>query len=225
MAGKRRRNIYTKKYLQKKRAKQISTIGKYLGPLTPQIKTDLLYAERFDLNAGVAGLAAVRVFSANGLYDPDITGIGHQPRGFDQIMALYDHYVVIASKITVVFGATNGEVYDQVGCITVLDTTSTSTNHLDYSERPISMIGAVPSGPSAAMKTMSLGVNPNAFLGRSKPLADSFLKGDNANNPVEGAFWHVACWPIQSVDLAVTNCYVRIEYTAVFIEPKNVSSS
>lgn len=223
----KRKRLYTKKYLERKKRKadKISTVGRYLGPLTPQIKTNLLYCERLSLNSGIGGTASVNVFSANGLYDPDITNVGHQPRGFDQIMALYDHYVVIASKITVHFGSTNAEVYDHIGCIAVLDTTSTSSSHLDYSERPVSKLCNIPSGPSAPMSTISVGVNPNAFLGRSSPLSDPDLKGSSASNPVEQALFHVAAWPIQTVDAGDINIYVRIEYTAIFIEPKNVGSS
>jgi hypothetical protein len=40
-------------------------------------------------------------FSGNGIFDPTLCGIGHQPRGFDQWAALYQRYTVIASSIKV----------------------------------------------------------------------------------------------------------------------------
>ena len=40
-------------------------------------------------------------FSANGLYDPNLAVGGHQPMGFDEQMAIYDHYCVLGAKITV----------------------------------------------------------------------------------------------------------------------------
>ena len=42
-----------------------------------------------------------KVFSGNGLYDPDVSGVGHQPLGFDQWMTLYNRYRVYASRIVV----------------------------------------------------------------------------------------------------------------------------
>lgn len=39
-------------------------------------------------------------FRANGLFDTDLTGVGAQPRGFDQFMLLYDNYAVTSAKIT-----------------------------------------------------------------------------------------------------------------------------
>jgi len=45
---------------------------------------------------------AYYVFSANGLYDPDITSTGHQPLGFDQLMTFYNYYVVLRSRIRIV---------------------------------------------------------------------------------------------------------------------------
>lgn len=50
-----------------------------------------------------AAFADVYVMSGNSLYDPNVTGIGAQPAGFDQWMLLYSHYQVLASKITVLF--------------------------------------------------------------------------------------------------------------------------
>jgi len=33
------------------------------------------------------------------MYDPDITGTGHQPAGFDQMMLSYEHYIVTRARI------------------------------------------------------------------------------------------------------------------------------
>jgi hypothetical protein len=51
-------------------------------------------------NDGAA--AGVRSFAANGLYDPDITGVGHQPLGFDTFASVYLDYLVLKSTLHVV---------------------------------------------------------------------------------------------------------------------------
>ena len=56
----------------------------------------LKYVEFFSSNTGTA-VPAVKYFSANGCYDPYISGTGHQPRGFDQWTAFYDHYCALRS--------------------------------------------------------------------------------------------------------------------------------
>ena len=60
----------------------------------------LKYTETINLDASAGGLAS-HVFCANGMYDPNITGTGHQPLYFDQYMVAYDHYTVLSSKIKV----------------------------------------------------------------------------------------------------------------------------
>lgn len=44
---------------------------------------------------------AQAIFSLNGLYDPNISGGGHQPLGFDQMMGLYNKYCVLGAKVSI----------------------------------------------------------------------------------------------------------------------------
>ena len=62
---------------------------------------NLRYVENFTLNPGMLG-ATVNVFSMNGLFDPNITGIGHQPMYFDNYMGIYGRYRVNRAYITFV---------------------------------------------------------------------------------------------------------------------------
>jgi hypothetical protein len=72
------------------------------NPLPNNFVTKLRYHDSVPINAA-NGTVAGHVFRANSPYDPDYTASGHQPRYFDQIMPLYDHYQVLGSKITVKF--------------------------------------------------------------------------------------------------------------------------
>jgi len=64
----------------------------------PQVLyADLLYAEpTFTLDVGVGGLPVTYLFNLSSLFDPNITGVGHQPAGFDQIAAMYEEYLVMS---------------------------------------------------------------------------------------------------------------------------------
>lgn len=56
----------------------------------------LQYSTRIPIDVDVDSDA---VFAANGAFDPDITGTGHQPYYFDQFMAIYQRFRVIRSAI------------------------------------------------------------------------------------------------------------------------------
>ena len=47
--------------------------------------------------------AVVRTIRANDLFDPEFALGGHQPRGFDEMMEVYDKYTVMGSKISASF--------------------------------------------------------------------------------------------------------------------------
>lgn len=53
--------------------------------------------------SSTTGTPSYYTFAGNSLYDPDITGVGHQPLGYDQWTPLYNKYTVFGSKIEVNF--------------------------------------------------------------------------------------------------------------------------
>lgn len=187
------------------------------GPLPDKLKVTFNYGDHFTLNATVSGVPDDKVFSANGVYDPDITGVGHQPRAFDQLMALYDHAVVIGVKITCWFHSAVDT--NSIGYFAVLphDNSTVFTDKNDILEHR----GTVMAQCGLKGQTndpVILQINPNQFLGRSSPLSDPDLKNTIASNPTEQAYLHCYGWSPSST--AVIVAQVRIEYTCILIEPK-----
>lgn len=196
------------------------------GPLPKTLKSTMVYYSPFALNPGAAGTTAVHLFALNGIYDPDITGVGHQPRGFDQLSALYDHGVVIYAKATLFATNKSGSQSQMVG-MCVRDSTTTSTLNIDYIESRMTSAAVLgPLGAGTGTKEITLDCNPNEFLGRSKPLADPYLKNSNTSNPSELAYLHVFAFPHDgATDTDPIQCSIRIEYTVVFVEPINPGAS
>jgi len=63
------------------------------------LATRLRYVQYISLNPADTGLITYHQFAANGVYDVDLTGVGHQPNGFDELMALYGKAYVMSSVI------------------------------------------------------------------------------------------------------------------------------
>lgn len=76
-----------------------------LGDPFPLIwKRTLTYAQLHTLTAGASGLFGTeQIYRLSSLFDPDLTGTGHQPYGFDSFAALYYRYKVDAVRVTMRF--------------------------------------------------------------------------------------------------------------------------
>lgn len=217
----RRKRVYRKR-------KTISSFNK--APMPNKFASKLRYVELSVISPGVAGIAGVRVMSANGLYDPSITGVGHQPRGFDQLMTMYDHFVVVGSRITVTFSTIYATAYPAMICgINLKDSATVYTDPNDYQEGR-NLVTRTIKGTSTSSETsictISKSFSCKKFLGRSHPLSDPQLKGDVGNNPAEQAYYHVWSAPLDgSTDTGNIRVNIRIDYLVIFIEPRQPSQS
>lgn len=229
----RRRRPTRKRKTVKRRTRTSSTRAPFLtrvtkaptSPLGKFFKMNLPYVERSILiNPAIGGLAASYYFSANGLYDPNITGGGHQPLGFDQIMPMYDHYTVIASKITCTFYNDDTSIKQVVGLRLADSTTLTSADPTALMESGGGKYGWLNArAVDGDMATMTLGCSPKKFF--SKSLNDDVYKGGIGSNPSDQVYFHIWCAPFNSADSAAVYVNVRIDYIALFSEPKQLAQS
>lgn len=70
----------------------------------------LPYVERLDYGSAGAGAVQYNQFRANSIFDPDLTGIGHQPMAHDQWGQFYNRYQVISCIMTATFLPVYGQL-------------------------------------------------------------------------------------------------------------------
>lgn len=208
----RRKKNYKKVSMYAKGAKP--PVGNRFKALFRYVDTDLT------MNPAAAGLLTTHVFSCNGLFDPDITGTGHQPMPFDDLMGLYDHYTVIGTRIRVDFHNTDTTNPVCVG-VFIRDSSSSPSdprNVLENGNTKWKLLAPKGSGKDTGSLTLSL--NPNKFLGRGNPLSEDNLRGSSSANPDEGCFYHIFCCTPDAGDGGAVDFVVTIEYTAILTEPR-----
>lgn len=81
-------------------AKPITHVPRWVGtPFNERRQCSLRYTEVIDIPLSLG--FGTYVMNSNSLYDPNNTGFGHQPFGYDQLMAIYNHYTVTRCSIAI----------------------------------------------------------------------------------------------------------------------------
>lgn len=185
----------------------------------------LPYYTNLTLIPPVTGLAVSHVFSANGLYDPDVTGTGTQPSGFDQMMVFYEHFTVHKAEIIatyrnyttttapIIFLAARGDVTNIPDPVIVMQTGNSVSTQL------------LPGSTFGALKELRMRLEVPKFLGINDPQDSTTIRGDVSANPVEGAFFHVGSFNNEVAAAGEVKVQIRIEYHAVFSEPRVITPS
>lgn len=164
-------------------------------------------------------------FSCNGMYDPNIGGVGSQPYYFDQLAALYNHYVVIGSKIKVTLvsdGTTAQQPYRAVLWIN------------DDSSAPLSFDAAWNTS-GAVTRFAQGGVNPDRIIMKKSWSAkktfggnimnNSLMRGNASGNPTEQSHYQLNLIPMDGVSSCSVWSFIEISYIAVWSELKDIAIS
>lgn len=199
------------------------------GTLGKQLRMRFKYAEKIDLVAGI-GTPGGHVFSANGLDDPNISGVGHQPMGFDQLVGVfYQHYTVTHSTIKVTFFSSSSSADTGCGFVTVEPNGSQTldTDIYDIIER--GKATTKPYNNSAAggvsVNTITKRLDLSKFLSQDVMQEDSNM-GTHGGNPAEQVYWHINTQGVDtSANPSEIRCLVEIWYDAILHEPKDLVGS
>jgi hypothetical protein len=167
-----------------------------------------------------ASAANSYVLSCNGLFDPDITGTGGQPMGFDQMMLFYNHYTVVRSRCRAVITNGNSNILPNA-CVLLSGRSKVNTSIEDLIENgdlvmaPLSYTGAM-GGSSKLVRACDCA----KFQGIDDIMDDPNMRGDSASNPTEQMYFHLSAWNPYSASVATVFFQVIIEYETIFHEPR-----
>ena len=195
----------------------------------------LRYVDYLVLNPPAAGVALFHHYRANSVNDPDLTGSGHQPRGYDFWNNLYAQYVVISSKIRVILTeATNGNQIPGYYGIWNLRGTADVDNldnlaQMMESKLPHSRLaraGILGGGRQGqGMAGIGMTYSSRRFNGR-RPLGNDDEIAAVSGNPVSTATFSVGCaGATLTTDPGTFNFMVTIDYVVKFMRPLTLSQS
>lgn len=103
--GRRRFRRRRRSRFRRRRSRKV-TVNRSLQPYAQRYICRLKYQQ----NVVITGPGCLEYqFNLNSVWDPDLSGVGHQPYGYDQLAAIYNRYRVIATawRITCVSSASN----------------------------------------------------------------------------------------------------------------------
>jgi hypothetical protein len=144
------------------------------GPFPEKAIVSLTYGDVINMTA-TSGVPNDHRFVLNNVYDPDLTGSGHQPRGYDELKTLYKQFTVIGAAYKVTFTGATSE-----SCLVSAIVNSDSTILSDYkgqieeSGAKYTVVQKRDGGPST--KVVTGYVNMNKFFG------ENVLDGDEYDN-------------------------------------------
>ncbi len=187
-------------------------------PFPLRYNAKLTYSQWGSYGNGVATTYGTEnVFRLNSLFDPDLTGVGHQPYGFDQLATLYREYKVMGVTVRIEAndpsndGAIVGALITPQGDPTTLVGASINQMH----EKPwFSGLDINDSGSQRRVLTQYFAMEDLIGCTKLQFDSDSALYSALTNqNPQTGAFLHVALAEYTGGIPAFTVCRITVTLT------------
>lgn len=211
-----------RRYAKRRKA----AIPKQISPGFPrETRVKMRYNDTVSLTS-TAGVISKYLFRANSCFDPNQTGVGHQPSGYDQWSLFYNNYVVLSCKMSAKFLWDVSEPVTPLTCGVFLS--DDSTNPTLYSN--IKELGRG--------QQRDLAPNAGSTICRTYYSAKRFwnitdvkdnvkrIGADVSANPTDDC---VAVVYAQSTDYAATSSpvcvVVTMDFDVLFSEPKDLAQS
>lgn len=204
-------------------------------PLLPiRMRRTLRYSTQCQLDPTTS--VALYQFRLNSLHDPDYTGTGHQPMGYDQFTALYQQWWVLSSRVTIdaIFTTDTASIASvgvnraQVGFFATANDTTLPTTADQMIENHNCRFRHMTGYMNKARFSESFS-HPKFFgVNEMQYLADDQFGGSVGSNPVRwivGDLAAITSFSGGDTSVGVVECQVLIEFDVVFSAPLVLSSS
>ncbi len=189
------------------------------GFISPRMLTTFKYDEVIDFTLATT-VGGQYVFKLNGMFDPNTTGTGHQPYGFDQMLNIYQRYCVLRNRYKIDFGPTSDRL--MVGAVAASTVVTTVTNAATFSaaaEVPHSMVKALSfgGGPPAVIRG---NIVSNTILGTTpqQMISDDLFQGTTTTDPTNLIVLTVFYYN-PSGGSVTTSFNISMEYEAMLFDP------
>lgn len=184
------------------------------------------YAETGTITTGGSGSTSTINYRANGLFDPNQTGGGHQPMYFDQMMSIYNHYICIGSKATITWC----QLPDGAGLrppvtvgVYLNDDTTVTPSFNGILEQSNSIIRNMTQNTGSPVTTACKFSAKKVFGG--SVLAAEDLQGTVTTNPAEEQIYTLFVDSGAALTACTVMYRIQIDYITVFRELKDNGGS
>lgn len=208
-----------------------STFSWITGPYSRKTSgiLKLRYAEHFAMPVnGVVNTPEIQVYRANSLNDPNQTGGGHNPMGYNQLAQVFTKFTVLSSRIKVTM---SNDVDENIMFgINQYTQSGLALNQIELAENKRGQQVMLAHGGYATTKSLSSQFNVKKFFGlkkRSNIVGDDEYSGrfDGASVPQQNGFFYLWTSPRDSLGPYNLDVSVEIEYTAIATDPVAISDS
>lgn len=209
--------------ITRKRVTRTAARGIYRGGI---VRNGRIVTMRFVFHIQLANeiLSDKYQFRANGLFDPDYTSTGGQPRGFDEFMSLYNTYGVISSKLTINVNNPLNFYNTAVGIRVDDNPALFNTSLKDIFEEKGGAKRLTP-GDKRNMR-MTYSVNPRKYFSRSGTMENNpDLLGNSGADPTKVLYYTITTINPRAADDSPLQITGWIDYKVQLIDPKKIGVS
>jgi hypothetical protein len=167
-----------------------------------------------------------RVFRGNGLFDPDASGIGHQPFGFDQwcsATSFYTRYRVLASTIRIKF--INEIAIGAFVAVYPSQASGAPATWGNAAEVPRSVTGYVGPASGYPITQITNTCSTRQMFGYKDITQEDLLSSLYSADPPLQWFWNTYLWVADETTHAVYAFSVEVHYDVEFYDRGQLGQS
>jgi hypothetical protein len=214
-------------------ATRLRQVGNLALPYSFDVR--LKYCDVTSLSTvGSVGTINGKSFRLNSLYDPDYSGAGHQPYQYDQLTAIYGHYIVKSATVNVRFRNVAGHTYLWAGANIITDNDSASGSFVgktvsaarEFGNSWLRPLGSFDDRVCTFSYNMNVDMAQQFGLGRAAFDAQRSLYGASVlSNPSQSVYLQLGVCDLDADTTKSIQADIEIVYHATMYDYRSVAQS